>query len=391
MEITTLTDARDFLALGSEWNDLLDRSGSGSIFLTWEWTSTWWSSLAENVQPNVLAARQGGDGRLVGVAPLMLKTYPLVPPFAYRELCFLGTGRTAPDHLDFIIDPAYQAAVADAFVDYLCSHRSRWHVVRFEGVASSSPVTASLLDTYRSPQSHVHLIANPYLPLPATWDAYAGSLGRNLRNNIARYDKLLEKEHPGQVRYWRVRHEQEIDAALSTLFRLNKAALGRKDRIGSFEDPRVQQFHRRLAREFLRKGWLRFYLLTIGTTDIAALYCFRYRDVVSFYQSGFDLAWDRYGPGRQLMAHAIRESIDEAAREFDFLRGDETYKSQWTAVRRNDLHVRIASGVAGWLAVNTYQIARKVRKRLRRIATKKHPNPTVEPAGSMKARDAGLL
>ena len=53
-----------------------------------------------------------------------------------------------------------------------------------------------------------------------------------------------------------------------------------------------------------------------------------------FYQSGRDPRWEDQSLGVVLMATMIRRAIERGYRWFDFLRGDEAYKLQWTASQR---------------------------------------------------------
>ena len=65
-------EAGGFWALKPEWNDLVRRSSSDTLFLTWEWQSTWWKHLGEG-SLLLLGFRHGDDGRLAGIAPLFRK------------------------------------------------------------------------------------------------------------------------------------------------------------------------------------------------------------------------------------------------------------------------------------------------------------------------------
>ncbi|MGV2434949.1 MAG UNVERIFIED_CONTAM: hypothetical protein LVT10_08765 [Anaerolineae bacterium] len=44
MHISTYTQFSLFEDLKTEWNPLLRRSYADSIFMTWEWCSTWWQA-----------------------------------------------------------------------------------------------------------------------------------------------------------------------------------------------------------------------------------------------------------------------------------------------------------------------------------------------------------
>ena len=69
MRIEVHFESDGFWALKPEWNDLLQRSCCNTLFLTWEWQSTWWKHLGEG-SLLLLGFRSEDDGRLVGIAPL---------------------------------------------------------------------------------------------------------------------------------------------------------------------------------------------------------------------------------------------------------------------------------------------------------------------------------
>jgi CelD/BcsL family acetyltransferase involved in cellulose biosynthesis len=58
----------------------------------------------------------------------------------------------------------------------------------------------------------------------------------------------------------------------------------------------------------------------------AAKYNFRYGDVEFSYQAGRDPSWRRFSIGLVILAHAIRNAVEDGMREYRFLRGGEPYK-----------------------------------------------------------------
>jgi CelD/BcsL family acetyltransferase involved in cellulose biosynthesis len=205
----------------------------------------------------------------------------------------------------------------------------------------------------------------PFIRLPETWDEYHSTLDAKLRYNLRSRARRLEQAAHGQVTYQRIRHHNELPEAMATLFRLHQLGRRTKGGAGAFSNPTIISFHERIASLFLANDWLRLYFLKVDEQAIATLYCFRYRDVVYFYQTGYDTAWSRYGPGSAIVAHVIHESIEEGAREFDFMRGTEPYKFQWTSETQRDLRVRLASTRRGRLVVEAQRVARAGRARFK--------------------------
>jgi CelD/BcsL family acetyltransferase involved in cellulose biosynthesis len=121
-------------------------------------------------------------------------------------------------------------------------------------------------------------------------------------------------------------------------------------------------FHHLAARRFLEAGRLRLHRLDVAGSPVAVVYCIRQGDVVTFYTTGYDAAYARYGPGRDLMAHAIGAAIAEGAQEFDFLRGDEAYKEHWGALRRHDWRILLPTGARGRLLLGGRSVLGPVRR-----------------------------
>jgi CelD/BcsL family acetyltransferase involved in cellulose biosynthesis len=59
------------------------------------------------------------------------------------------------------------------------------------------------------------------------------------------------------------------------------------------------------------------------------------------YLSGLDPSAEFCSPGVLILHHAIEQAIREGAREFDMLRGTESYKYDWSAERRPNAGLRL--------------------------------------------------
>ncbi|HSA99777.1 MAG TPA: GNAT family N-acetyltransferase [Anaerolineales bacterium] len=361
IRIDLVRSTEAFLALESEWKALFERCDIRNVFLTWEWISAWWRHFSKDTNLWVMASRLNQSGELVGVAPLVLYSRYFTPWRAYRELRLMGSGVAAADHLDFLIAAEHQDEMATAFASYLWETRDQWDVLRLDSLVPHSPVVGKLQRRFTHGPNYRHAIPSPYIRLPTDWETYLKRLGKTMRYNIGRYDRHLQKHKAGEASYRKITDDEALEPGLNSLFHLHQQSQQNKGHAGAFHDPHMTEFHREVARTFLRRGWLRLYLLSVGEADIAALYCFHFRDTVTFYQSGYDLTWRNYGPGRQIMAHAIGRSIADGASEFDFLRGDEAYKSNWATESREDLYLKIPSGALGRLSVYTYAAARQAK------------------------------
>jgi CelD/BcsL family acetyltransferase involved in cellulose biosynthesis len=127
-------------------------------------------------------------------------------------------------------------------------------------------------------------------------------------------------------------------------------------------------FHRDISEIALKNGWLRLYILKLNGQPASSLYGFLYRGVFNFYQSGFDLAFEKHSVGFLTMGCAIQKAISEGAREYDLLHGDESYKSHWTSQKRPIGRLEIyPPGLEGGASRRCLQMGRIYRNVARRV------------------------
>ena len=118
-----------------------------------------------------------------------------------------------------------------------------------------------------------------------------------------------------------------------------RSALG--DTGGSaISSPRISAFMASVCRRALAQGWLRLWTLEIDGIPAAASMGWRVGDRYAYYLPGFDPAYGNRSPGLLLLARTIEAAIEEGAAEYDFLLGDEQYKSRFAnAVREVETEI----------------------------------------------------
>jgi len=356
-----VTDDQALAALGLEWDHLLAASGVITPFLTWAWVSAWRETLGAGHALAVVTARRPGDGRLLGLAPFAVEERRAPGGIRYRALVFLGSGPAAPDHLDLMVLQGWESAVAAPLWGAVL-RRSRPDLADLDGLRDGGLLEALTLRRRADRRRFAEASPCPYLPLPATWEEYEAGLGRNLRQNLRRYARRLAEESPGPVTRRLVVRPEELDTTLDALAQLHQQVRAARGESGVFRSPTLRAFHRLAAHRFLEAGRLRLHRLDVAGRAVAVIYCVRQGEVVSFYTTGYDPAYARFGPGRDLMAHAIGSAIAEGAQEFDFLRGEEVYKAHWGTRVRNDWRVLLPTGPRGRLLLGGRTVLRPVRR-----------------------------
>src|SRR5262245_14275943 len=136
MRTVLVTSVDEFDGLAKPWDDLLSRSASNNVFLTWEWLCTWWHTYGRRDALRLVLAYDDSN-RLCGIAPLY-RTATYVGPVRFRALEFLGARHVSSEYLDFIADRSdYTRIVAGLLAEL--RRRRDWDVLLGFHTLAESP------------------------------------------------------------------------------------------------------------------------------------------------------------------------------------------------------------------------------------------------------------
>jgi len=325
MQLTVYRDEAGFAALRREWNALLDRARFNTVFLTWEWQTTWWSSLGKG-ELWLLAWRDDG-GDLVAIVPLYLET----SESGQRRLTLVGCLEVS-DYLDMIITAGREAEVYTTLLDWLASAEApSWHVLDLCNLPEASLVQTDLAGLA---ESRGYVVASfqedvcPIIDLPESWEAYLATLGKKQRHEVRR--KLRRAQEAGEIGWYIVGDGHDLSAEMEDFIELHRLSEAGKDQ---FMQPQMQGFFHAIARAMMNAGWLQLSFLEVNGDKAATMICFDYAGCILVYNSGYDpQRYSAISAGIVLLAKVIRHAIEELGRvSFDFLQGDEVYKYRFGA------------------------------------------------------------
>jgi len=189
----------------------------------------------------------------------------------------------------------------------------------------------------------------------------------NFRRQLRYKERRLDREHG--LRFRLTTDSKSLVSDMETLFRLHEArwAGGSSGALAATR----REFHRDFASHCLSRGWLRLWIAEVAGRPAAAWYGFRFGGDEWYYQAGRDPAWDQQSVGFLLLAHSIREAMNDGMRSYRFLRGGEGYKFRFepydapvdTLVAGRGVVGRAALGAAGALT----RLPPSARRWMRRI------------------------
>ncbi len=287
--------------LREEWKALLDDAPTATPFATPEWQTAWWNLFGSGRRALAIEVREGHD--LVGLFPLTVGGGP------WRVLRAMGTGPS--DYLHPLARGGQEAAVAQA-IQATLQRVGGVDLIDLHGLREDQPLATMTTDD----QARCLV-----LDLPPTYDAFLASLGKSLRYDVRRLDKSPFKEGKATI-------ETNPPDGLDILFDLHRARWRAKRLPGAFIG-RLVPFQRAWAAAAAKRGYLRLSVLKVEGEPIGALYAMAVGRQVFYYQAGFAPTEGAISPGTLLVAHTVRQAIEEGRTRFDFLRGDEGYKRRW--------------------------------------------------------------
>ncbi len=327
--------------LRAEWDELLSEVPSATTFSTWEWLAPWWRAFGSRQRLTFLAFFSSGE-RLVGLAPLSLTSWRVTGGLSLRMLRMMGDGSSDSDNLDLIACSGLEDAVADALFEFLESCRHTWDICALNTLPSNSQVGRALISRLeqRNWTRFTYGQEGYVVDLPEDWESYRMQLSYNERGQLGKFSRRLERDY--QVRVYRCAAEVELEPCLHSLFELHQKRWRSQGQPGSFACEERRRFYGEISRLFLARGWLQLWLLDLNGVTAAAEFDFRYRDTVYCLQGGFDTDVAKGHLGFVLRGHVLKELIAQQVRHYDFLAGQEFYKSRWGGHATRYLNIHFA-------------------------------------------------
>jgi CelD/BcsL family acetyltransferase involved in cellulose biosynthesis len=206
-----------------------------------------------------------------------------------------------------------------------------WDVIRLSHVLEDSNAYA-LFEILRA-RGHATIVVDrahcPYFDLDfENVDAFIRTKPRRFRENLMRRVRNINKECD-------IRYESDVTAGnwellFDNLVRLHNIRKEAKGITGKFGDPQYARFHRDAFRSYASSGHLIAPRLLDGEKIIAITYAYIDKGVYYGYQTGMDPAYRVFSPGEVLTYYIVDDLKKRGIRRFDFMRGDEKYKYNWS-------------------------------------------------------------
>ena len=318
--------------LRDEWNGLLRKSASNTVYLTHDWLTAWWHSHPDGpAQLHVLLVRR--EGRLVGIAPFARTTRRMFG-LPYRTIEFISTAEYA-DHpsacaatLDLIVegDPT---PVIHSIVRHLTGSSIRWHLVRLHPILSESRSLDALRAAFeRKGLRHRQrvVLEHAVVHVFETWEEYTAGLSKRFRRHARVSTRDLGKF--GAVFSEEIRDVTDPEALYEMLLDVERRSW-KWDKGIPLNSVSFGGFFRRLIEFASRNGWLRLRRLRVGNRWIAYYLALEYEGAAELLKKSYDKEFEFYYPGGILEWEICEGFFHRGVRTINFMWGDMAHKQKW--------------------------------------------------------------
>lgn len=348
MDIHIVSTYDEFYSLKSDWNSLLERSGSDSICLTHEWLDAWWRAYGPGREHQPMVVVLKNADRIEVIAPLMIEHLRLRRYVPYRRIVFLG--HPYVEFMDFLIGGDRAEAfrrikeVLDrmAFGELLLRYIPDYSP-NFDYFRSWSEEVSSARFTEQT-----HCLS---IDLPRSWDEF--SRQSSIRNNLWPTIRRLTNRYK-ELSSWSVEEIHEWnDSLLDDMAVLHEASQTRKQRQSVYRTPPYRKFMQHLIQHSSRDIKFESFFLNMNGRREAFFMGFVYRGVFYYWNTGFNMNVEKLAPSKFLMWNVLRDKTESAQwKNFNFMGGIMPYKKQWSNSMFRFYILRILHRKGVWGLVN---------------------------------------
>ncbi len=342
-EVRCFTNIESLVAISSQWEQLLCQSTNNSYSLSWSWISQWIETFLDK-EDQLLCLAVYNEKKLVGIAPFWIENKRQFLFKQIRILRFLGSKEVCADHLDLIIHKRNSERICAEIWKHLFNQlKKNWDVWEYTSVPVNSAILQSLRKFSDSDNQSLGFRINdysacPYLDLPDKWETYLTSLSSNQRRALKISTKAISDSGIISLKFCNT--VQELPQFMDTHIKLHRNSWLLRGKSGSFRTERFRKFHLKYAEEQLINRSLFLCNLELDNIPIGSFYGFVYKNTLLYYLIGVNRsAVPTANIGRVLLGYCIEEAIRRGYTGFDFLRGSESYKYDWTNMEQRELSV----------------------------------------------------
>ena len=301
--------------LSAEWDRLWQADPRAEIFQSFAWARAWWQSFGAGLKLCTPVVHERNE--VVLILPLVQHA---------DTIRFLGAPQA--DYCDVLCSDLRTPELLAVALRVLLQLAPAWKECVLQNLPPHGRITQHWPEL---PHEFRRLAQSTFVSHSPT------ILFEGKKKEIL--DPLLQKKHlrrrlnklgkAGKVRFRHIETRTEAQRHLTQFFQCQQRRYALLAKTSCFEEPQMRQFMRALLEQLDLCSNLRFGVLELDGSPLAWSWAFHTKGKFVFYQQTFDLDAAEYNPGEVLGYYLLLYAKEKVDREFDFVRGDEFFKSRF--------------------------------------------------------------
>ncbi len=329
--VQIISDAAGLALCRDVWNEL----AGDRVFHRWEWMYHWWNAFGQGSRNRLaVVVIVAPSGRWVGVAPW----YVTGSAARGRVVRQLASGSACSDYTSLAVRSGYESVVSRILAQVISGELPQEPLAgvdlfELEGHTADDPAVNALCNELC--ESAIQVVTEEFAgawrsELPDTWAGYESRLHKSFRRKTRKAVSRLDNADFTAIA---IHEPDEIAKHWTTFVELHQRRRESLGEGGCFADARFETFLRNATIDLAASGRSQINLFHHKGKPLATNLEFLAGDAVYMYQTGLDPDAIQLEPGHVTFTWAIQQSIERGFGYFDFLRGDEPYKSRWKSTR----------------------------------------------------------
>lgn len=299
------------------WNKLLESGSTDVIFLTWQWQKVWWDEFGRGRLLLIVAER---DGEPVTIAPLFEDK---------GMIFFVGSGWS--DYLNFIGDVS-DSYVLSELLSLAVKMVPGFLGFRFYHVLVESAISETLKQVSEKHGWTLYQEGEMNAPIMEMIKFPEETLKATKKKKIVRAENWFTAN--GELKTEHFNKKEDILPHLNGFFEQDIITREGTPAQSPFRVQKNQLFFERVCEGLSETGWLRFTCLIWNGSVISYHFGFNYKGNYLDYKASYDKGFAKHSPGSVLLKRMLLYALSEQAHTFDFLLGEEDFKSRFATNKR---------------------------------------------------------
>ncbi len=320
INIRVVSTRADWASLQPVWNPLLLRTPFPTIYLTYEWLTSWWNCVpGPNVELHILVAERGGN--VEAIAPLM-KVSKREGGIPIRKIQFISTMRkaehlsTLSPHLDIIAPPDAGEGVGAIF-GYLAQEESAWDYLQLHPAPDESLTLSTFPRSALGFNAHLlqPVLHSSLLRIGCTWDEYVQQHRHDFKKVMR--NASGPKQAVNEFRVTEYSSLDQLPGGFDTLLDIERRSWKWTKGV-SLNSALFKGFYRKVAQNLGGTGFLIVHILEMQGRPIAYNYAVQFGNKIWGLRMIYDAASRNRAPGKILLYHLLKIAHQSGITAIDF-------------------------------------------------------------------------